>query len=231
MKIYAKPNQERLETNIWRAASATAQILKHEVHPEGFDVDRIRFFDAGRLALRADVGHIISIFRGKARLYLAPSTKGNLSNLRAGIHLYLPPGPETARGGVGDGTPARVKHIGLAGSREPTSIVRDEDFLAAWLPALSHSGGSDAPVSEPKDLPAQRSDPSLEIRTSCLLVSHNYVRRCRAFPKMKTEARLQDVLQFQNGVQCLLRCGGNCRYAWRNTPIERRSNMETVVAA
>lgn len=52
---------------------ARAHILSHETHPEGLNIDRIRFFDAGELAPRTDVGHIVSVLRGIAVLRLAAS--------------------------------------------------------------------------------------------------------------------------------------------------------------
>jgi hypothetical protein len=59
---------QKVIKNDWHCKSGesfeSAQILRHEIHPEGLDVDRIRFIQAGKLSPTSDVGHIISVLRG-----------------------------------------------------------------------------------------------------------------------------------------------------------------------
>ena len=86
---------DKIIRNDWRRESeepfATARILSHEIHPEGLDIDRIRFFDAGSIAPESSVGHIISVLRGTGRLHVAGTNRQSF-RLEAGVHLYLPPG-------------------------------------------------------------------------------------------------------------------------------------------
>jgi hypothetical protein len=125
---------QKLIKNDWHRESgepfARAQILKHDVHPEGLNVDRIRFFEAGRLAPRSSVGHVISVLRGSGRLRLVDNDRQTF-HLEAGIHLYLPPGLET----VLDAEPGiellRVSSPSAAQTRGKKLLLRNEAFLAA----------------------------------------------------------------------------------------------------
>jgi len=89
---------QKIIRNDWRRESgepfARAHILSHEIHPEGLDIDRFRFIEAGDLKPRTSVGHLLSVLRGTARLRLAVSNAQQL-HLEAGVHLYLPPGLES----------------------------------------------------------------------------------------------------------------------------------------
>jgi hypothetical protein len=125
---------QKLVKNHWSRKSsepfATAQILRHEIHPEGLDVDRIRFLEAGSLTPRPDVGHIISVLRGTGRLHLVSGDKQSL-RLQAGVHLYLPSGLEI----VFDAEPGtelvRVSSASASQTRGNKLLLRDETFLAA----------------------------------------------------------------------------------------------------
>lgn len=65
-----------------------SRILNHKKHPEGLNVDRIRFLNSGRLVLKSGLGHIISVLRGIGKLYLKDGAR--TLNLEAGVHLYIP---------------------------------------------------------------------------------------------------------------------------------------------
>ena len=57
---------QKLVKNNWNRKPtepfAVAHILRHDIHPEGLDVDRIRFVEGGSLATNVSIGNIISIF-------------------------------------------------------------------------------------------------------------------------------------------------------------------------
>ncbi len=125
---------EKLIKNNWHCDSAEpfvrAQILRHEIHPEGLDVDRIRFSDVGCLAPRSSVGHIVSVLRGSGKLHVAGDGRQTFQ-LEAGVHLYLPPGPgfilEAERGtGL-----LCVSSPSAAQAHGGKLLLRNETFLAA----------------------------------------------------------------------------------------------------
>ncbi|MGA9362877.1 MAG: hypothetical protein WBW16_00730 [Bacteroidota bacterium] len=125
---------EKLIKNEWRRESgepsACAQILRHEIHPEGLDVDRIRFFEAGSLTPRSDTGHIISIIRGSGRLRIANDDRQPLF-VEAGVHTYLPPGLETVLEAQPRTELLRVSGASASQGRGKKLLLRDEKFLAA----------------------------------------------------------------------------------------------------
>lgn len=120
--------------NSWRRESgkpfARAKILSHEIHPEGLDVDRIRFFEAGGFAPKPDAGHIISVLRGRGRLHVEGDDRQSFQ-IEAGVHLYLPPDLES----VVDAEPGtellHVSSASAAQARGTQLLLRDETFLAA----------------------------------------------------------------------------------------------------
>lgn len=109
---------------------ARAHILSHETHPEGLNIDRIRFFDAGELAPRTDVGHIVSVLRGIAVLRLAASPPQQF-HLEAGVHLYLPPGLESILRADRGTELLCVSSASASQARGKRLLLRDETFLAA----------------------------------------------------------------------------------------------------
>ena len=125
---------QKLIKNAWQrepgAPFACARILSHEIHPEGLDVDRLRFFEAGSLAPKSSVGHVISVLRGSGRLHLAGDNQ-QLMHLEAGVHLYLPPGMECSLDAEPGTELLRVSGASAAQTRGKQLLVRDETFLAA----------------------------------------------------------------------------------------------------
>ncbi|MGD0884644.1 MAG: hypothetical protein ABSA46_07185 [Thermodesulfovibrionales bacterium] len=109
---------------------ARAQVLSHQIHPEGLDIDRLRFLEAGSLKPKASVGHIISVLRGSGRLHV---TNGNKQSycLEAGVHLYLPSGMES----VIDAEPGtdllKVSSASASQARGKELLLRNETFIAA----------------------------------------------------------------------------------------------------
>ena len=125
---------QKLIKNDWRHEPgepfARSQILRHEIHPEGLDVDRIRFFNAGHFTPRSSVGHIISVIRGSGNLYLA-GDENQRFHLESGIHLYLPPGLEVVFEAEQGTEFLRVSSQTASQTRGKQLLFRDEMFLAA----------------------------------------------------------------------------------------------------
>jgi hypothetical protein len=110
---------------------ARARVLSHDVHPEGLNIDRVRFTGAGSLAPRPDVGHIISVLRGSGNLHIAEHGDIRSFSLGTGVHVYLPPGLES----IVDAEPGAeflcVSAASASQSRGGRMLLRDETFLAA----------------------------------------------------------------------------------------------------
>ncbi|MEJ2715527.1 MAG: hypothetical protein P8182_00045 [Deltaproteobacteria bacterium] len=125
---------EKIIRNDWRRngedAFARAHILSPEAHPEGLNVDRIRFVEVGELKPDADVGHIASVLRGTAELRVASETTRRY-HLQAGVHLYLPPGLEGVLN-ADAGTELLIASSPSSSQvRGRRLLLRDETFLAA----------------------------------------------------------------------------------------------------
>jgi hypothetical protein len=109
---------------------ARAQILRHEVHPEGLDVERIRFFESGSFTPGSNTGHIISVLRGSGRLRIANDGKEPLW-VEAGVHMYVPPDLETMLEAQPGTEFLRVSGTSASQARANKFLLRDEKFLAA----------------------------------------------------------------------------------------------------
>src|SRR5262249_42282707 len=107
---------------------ARAQILNRDSAPEGLDVARLRFVEAGVLSLGDATAHIVSLVRGRGEL----TQKGSQVplSLRAGVHLYVPPGhPCQLRAEAG----SEIIEVTApsAQAKGTKLLVRDEAFVAA----------------------------------------------------------------------------------------------------
>jgi hypothetical protein len=107
-----------------------ARILHHKAHPEGLDLDRIRFLEKGLLPLNPRVGHTVSVIHGSAYLKLRGTGWEEL-HLGAGVHLYLPAGQRLELEGEPGTELLRVSSPCPEQSRGNRLLVRDEIFLAA----------------------------------------------------------------------------------------------------
>jgi hypothetical protein len=105
-------------------------ILNHDIHPEGLDVDRIRFFRQGNFIPDVDHGHIISLFRGKGKLLCGGVGKISLA-LEEGVHTYLPPGLECRIDAEAGSEFLRVSCASPSQARGKKLLIRDEKFVAA----------------------------------------------------------------------------------------------------
>jgi hypothetical protein len=129
----AKPMQKLIKNN-WRRKSGEpferAVVLSHEIHPEGLDIDRIRFVEAGSLEPESALGHIVSVLRGSGRLHMDGDGEQSF-HLEAGVHLYLPPGQRAVFDGAAGTELLRVSSASASQARGKRMLLRDETFLAA----------------------------------------------------------------------------------------------------
>jgi hypothetical protein len=120
--------------NTWHreegAPFTRARILTHDIHPEGLDLDRIRFIEAGNLSPKSDVGHIISILRGSGSLHAAGGDSRTF-HLEPGVHLYLPPGLETILEAEAGTELLCVSSPSASQARGKKLLLRDETFIMA----------------------------------------------------------------------------------------------------
>jgi len=125
---------EKVIRNRWYRESEEpferSKILNHKIHPEGLDVDRIRFLEAGCLIPATSVGHIISVISGNGIFHVANDSRSPF-RVGAGVHLYLPPGLESVMN-VEPGTELlQVSTASAPQARGKHLLLRDETFLAA----------------------------------------------------------------------------------------------------
>jgi len=107
-----------------------AQILNHEIHPEGLDVDRIRFFGTGCIKPNPGVGHLISVLGGTGKLIVEGKNKKPLE-LEEGVHIYLPPGTESVIEAISGAEMLRVASPSASQARGSKILIRNETFLSA----------------------------------------------------------------------------------------------------
>jgi hypothetical protein len=134
MLLLQEKSMKKLIKNNWCEKSgekyAFTRILDHTIHPEGLDINRLRFFDAGSFAPEQNVGHIISVLQGGGCLYITGDNRSPF-RLTAGVHLYLPAGKESALK-VQPGTELLcVSGASASQARGKDFLLRDEVFLAA----------------------------------------------------------------------------------------------------
>lgn len=132
--------QKLIKTN-WHCLSGEpferGKILSHETHPEGLDVERLRYFEAGSFAPKSSVGHIISVLRGSGTLYVASGNK-QLFYIEEGVHIYLPPYLESVIA-ADEGTELLcVSSASASQARGNQLLLRDETFISTCASG-SHS--------------------------------------------------------------------------------------------
>lgn len=106
------------------------EILNHQIHPEGLDIYRLRFFEPGSFAPDAKVGHIVSVLRGGGGLHVSGDDRSPF-RLTTGMHLYLPSGTECALNGQPGTELLCVSSASASQARGKKLLLRDETFLAA----------------------------------------------------------------------------------------------------
>lgn len=126
MHKHIKNNWHRKEG----APFTRARILTHDIHPEGLDLDRIRFIEAGSFSPKSGVGHIISLLRGSGSLHVAGGDNRTF-HLESGVHLYLPPGLESVLAAEPETELLCVSSPSAAQARGKRLLLRDETFIMA----------------------------------------------------------------------------------------------------
>jgi hypothetical protein len=125
---------EKTIKNIWihddNAPCEKAFILNHSVHPEGLDVQRIRFNADGEYTPRPDSGHIVSVLKGGCHLIQSDAADRPLY-IQSGIHLYLPPGRPHRLQLQAGAELLTVSGASAAQARGDQLLLRDEQFLSA----------------------------------------------------------------------------------------------------
>jgi hypothetical protein len=128
---------EKLIVNDWHRAPndpfERAVILRATAAPEGLDIERLRFVEAGRFGFATEGGHIASLVTGGAEL----EVRGQRAPLRlaSGTHLYLPPGADAGLRAEAGSELVIVSAPTEAQTRGRELIVRDERFLSACASA------------------------------------------------------------------------------------------------
>jgi hypothetical protein len=107
-----------------------ATVLSHEIHPEGLDIDRIRFLEAGSFTPKSSSGHIISVLRGKGKLQITGDNRSPFY-LEEGVHLYLPLGLESVLDMESENELLHVSSPSATQARGKQLLIRDETFIAA----------------------------------------------------------------------------------------------------
>ena len=113
-----------------RGPVMAARILDHRTSPDGLDVERIRFVEAGAMALDASLGHFLSVLSGGVTL-LQDGGPTEALQLTVTTHASIPPG---WRARIEAPAGAEVVHVSGATSAQARGarlLVRDEVFLAA----------------------------------------------------------------------------------------------------
>ncbi len=124
---------QKLIKNNWMrepgSAYERATILRHDTHPEGLDIARLRFMRSGPFSPDPHVGHIISVLKGSGVLRVADEPRP--LHVEEGVHIYLPPhkkadlaaepGTELVQVSAPNGSQARGNRL----------LVRDETFIHA----------------------------------------------------------------------------------------------------
>jgi hypothetical protein len=125
---------QKLIKNNWHRESgeaySRANILSHETDPEGLDVERLRFIEAGSITPKSNAGHIISFLRGSGLLRLA-NDYSKQYHLEGGVHLYLPSGIESVIDVDSGSEILLVSSVTASQARGKRLLLRDETFLAA----------------------------------------------------------------------------------------------------
>jgi hypothetical protein len=106
-----------------------AHILDHQRHPEGLDVDRLRFEGAARVRPPVEVGHLVSVVAGEIDLEV--EGRSAPLRLRSGVHAYLPAGAASSMRGDGGTELVLVSGASPDQARGRRLLVRDETFLFA----------------------------------------------------------------------------------------------------
>jgi hypothetical protein len=125
---------QKLIRNNWHSVTGkpfiTARILRHGTHPEGLNVERVRFAEDGSLEPESEVGHIISIIAGKGKLRVQGEDRRQL-HLEPNVHLYIPPRLNWVLDAESGTEILHVSSPTASQARGTRLLLRDETFISA----------------------------------------------------------------------------------------------------
>lgn len=125
---------QKIIRNTWHRESgkpfSVARILSNDIHPEGLDIDRVRFIEAGSMSPSPAVGHIVSFLKGSGMLRIE-GKEGQSYRLEGGVHLYIPPEMECALDADPGTELLKVSSPSASQARGKRLLLRDETFVAA----------------------------------------------------------------------------------------------------
>jgi hypothetical protein len=125
---------QKIIRNAWHRESgkpfAVAKILSSNIHPEGLEIGRIRFFETGSISPRPGVGHIVSCVKGSGKLHVTVPDRQSY-RLDGGVHLYLPPTLECTLDADSEMDLIVVSSPSASQARGERFLLRDETFVAA----------------------------------------------------------------------------------------------------
>lgn len=111
-------------------AYAKAEIIKKHIHPEGLDVNRLRFFKDGTYEPDPAEARITSLARGKGLLTIRAEEPATYQT-GPGLHLYLPPGNKAVWDLEAGSELVEVATGERSQIRGNKLILRDERFMVA----------------------------------------------------------------------------------------------------
>lgn len=124
---------QKLIRNEWQRTTGkpflTARILRHETHPEGLNVDRIRFPEGGSLEPESDAGHIISVMAGRGKFRV--SGEDRHLHLAPNVHLYIPAHLKWVLDAESGTEILHVSSSTSSQARGTKLLLRDETFISA----------------------------------------------------------------------------------------------------
>jgi hypothetical protein len=129
--------QPKLIENVWKRSGEydAAQILSAAMHPEGIDLQRIRFLGVGTFVLARGLAHIVSFIKGKGILYI----NGEEYTVKPGVHCYFPLNADTVIEASASGL--EFVQASSANARGETFLLRSETFLKQsprWVQTLQY---------------------------------------------------------------------------------------------
>lgn len=125
---------KKIIKNEWKKqvgkAYVRAIILKHDVCPEGLDVERIKFNSDGVFVPNTIGGCILSVIKGAVQMSL-DKENGRRYGLERGVHCFIPAGQTTEIEATSDTELISVSSPFVRQSRGKKLIIRNERFICA----------------------------------------------------------------------------------------------------
>jgi len=128
--LFSSHLMKTLIPNHWEHIServAVAQILKHDVDPEGLDFTRVRFASGSDYQLPRDEGTLLSVLGGVLEL---ATVEYKALRLEAGTHVYLPPNSKPRLRGLAGTEMLHACAPSADRARGTKLLVRSDRFIA-----------------------------------------------------------------------------------------------------